>query len=325
MKQWKCKYCNYNTYDKSDYNKHLKTNKHMNNVKLQSNVKNKKLYCQFCNYSTTVKYNMNVHTHRMHSNDNSSNESLSSDKKYQLLEEKYFKLEKQNQELLETVKNQSATVKNQSITVKNTTETTKKTIDAVSMLNSKYPDAPPIGLLKQVTSASTTKKIYAKMNNIHESKHSQEEIIIYHYKEDSLVELLGDIIINTYKTEDSKNQSIWNSDISRLTFIIKNLQNDMKNSIWTKDCKGVQVKNIIIKPMLNTIKNKMKKYISKTSSYIDKMSLKTDISNDEITELDMLTKKSAFALDLIKTIALGKIHDNIIKYIAPYFGINNDK
>lgn len=59
MKIQICESCNYQTEDKSDFNKHLKTVKHLKNVKGES--KERKYECKCCNYEEIDKSNFNKH------------------------------------------------------------------------------------------------------------------------------------------------------------------------------------------------------------------------------------------------------------------------
>ena len=64
---------------------------------------------------------------------------------------------------------------------------------------------------------------------------------------------MGDFIIKVYKKEKPSEQSIWNTDSSRLTYIIKDLINK-KSSKWKIDKKGIKTKKFLIKPLLKHIK-----------------------------------------------------------------------
>jgi hypothetical protein len=45
------------------------------------------------------------------------------------------------------------------------------------------------------------------------------DMIIYNYESDRLVKYLGDIIVDEYTTKRPEDQSVWNSDSVRLSFI----------------------------------------------------------------------------------------------------------
>ena len=86
------------------------------------------------------------------------------------------------------------------------------------------------------------------------------ENIAYDQQKKILHKTLGDGIVNVYKTTDPKDQSIWNTDSSRLNYLIKHAINK-KNSRWVIDKRGLQVTEKIIEPVLGYLKNKMCEYV----------------------------------------------------------------
>jgi hypothetical protein len=67
-------------------------------------------------------------------------------------------------------------------------------------------------------------------------------------KEKKLIPYLGDIIIKYYKKENPKDQSIWNSDTTRLNYLIRELIDT--ELTWTCDKAGLKVNEFIIIPLL---------------------------------------------------------------------------
>lgn len=66
---------------------------------------------------------------------------------------------------------------------------------------------------------------------------------------------IGDILIKYHKKEDISKQSIWNTDTSRWSYIVKVLPDE-----WIKDKNGIVMLDKCIKPLLNYITDLMKKY-----------------------------------------------------------------
>ena len=350
--KYKCDFCNYMTSRKYDFTRHCNSQAHVQNTKFltpqmpayasnsKKNVSNaNKYFCKKCNASFGHRQSLWKHTKsrclgptiRQPNKVLPSAEKVKSIislppivisvdnpeliKEIQRLKKRESNLEKTNANLIETIKNQS-------ISVKNTSETAKKSVNAMTFLNAKYPNAPPIAFLENNDDlAKMTKEIYEKQNNISKSDHLFEEIIIFHFKKDTLPKLMGDVIVNMYKKDQSKEQSIWNSDVSRLTFVIKNLINNTTDSVWIKDCKGLQVKNMIIKPMMNIVREKMTTYVNEGHDYVDEKTLERNLSNDDEEKIKSLLLNMTNATKLIQTILLGKIHDDIVRYIAPHFNL----
>ena len=139
-------------------------------------------------------------------------------------------------------------------------------------------------------------------------------IISYNHTQCCLHQYLGDFIVKYYKKDDPKQQSVWSSDVSRLTYIIKELL-DNKQSIWNHDYKGVKTKSYIINPLLQYIRKILNDYWV------------ANIDNFKNLDVDYLNKlftifKSIH--EIKKEIDSGKLADAIIKYIAPKFYMNKD-
>ena len=67
------------------------------------------------------------------------------------------------------------------------------------------------------------KKSKKKMN------YSVEKIILFHFKNDTLSKTLGKAIVEEYKKDDLEDQSMWSSDVSRLSFIVKSVSGCQDN------------------------------------------------------------------------------------------------
>jgi hypothetical protein len=81
---------------------------------------------------------------------------------------------------------------------------------------------------------------------------------LYHFENDTLDKFIGDIIIKQYIKEDPKVQSVWNTDVSRLAYLVRELINNKKE--WSIDKGGNKVTEYIIKPILDFIKIEIEKY-----------------------------------------------------------------
>ena len=363
----KCEFCDYETRLAADFQKHLKTNKHIQNEKI-----GKKHRCKTCKYLTASKSNYNAHlktkthianqkfhelsteqTNRDQNNTaicgnqklindlinaitNNKNESITTvvnnESDYQSLRDEIIQLKNENlklkdekNELTGIIKN-TVEIANKSVdTAKNATETTKKSVNALTFLNSEYPNGPAIELLTNDKFDETGKKIYVEKNKISTTSHSIEEIIIFHYKKKILADWLGGIIVDSYKTEKLEERTIWNSDVSRLTFFIKNLINNTTQTEWIKDCKGYKLKEILIKPILNNIKEKIKKYIADVHKTIEKKTTNKKLSYKDNESLETLSSNMQIGNEIIGTINNSRIQNEILRYIAPHFGLIYNK
>src|SRR5690606_18490816 len=88
-----------------------------------------------------------------------------------------------------------------------------------------------------------------------------------------------DKLVVEYKKENPNDQSIWNSDISRSAYIIRECIN--KESEWSTDKGGHKTSTYVIKPILDYLKTHIKEYITEVNK---------ELQNGDSTLLnDMLT------------------------------------
>ena len=141
------------------------------------------------------------------------------------------------------------------------------------------------------------------------------ELLTYKYENDTLDKYLGNIIVKSYKKNDPSQQSIWNSDTSRLTYVIRELFNNQKID-WMVDKKGVKTKNYIIQPLLKHIDVLLRRYVE----------LGTKVNRDDLDVPEYMPKMERMnvALQITLDIDNGNLADEIIRYIAPHFYLNKD-
>ena len=118
---------------------------------------------------------------------------------------------------------------------------------------------------------------------------SLTENLLIEYREDRPDKFIGDIIVGHYKKEDPNQQSIWNSDASRLSFLIKDIIGE--KSKWIKDNEGVKLRQLVIKPITALIEDFIKDWNEKQEK----------IGNHYMTgeQLDKYFKDQASALRYI--------------------------
>jgi hypothetical protein len=127
------------------------------------------------------------------------------------------------------------------------------------------------------------------------------EGLIYLNESKKLDQKLGDLIINNYYQKDPKKQSVFCTDVSRFSYITREL-NKNKALQWTVDKKGIEVGKKAINPLIKIIQRVVDKYMSQ-----------------EITDLDEYKK----VLELSEEINNKKLKDSIHRYISPHFAINS--
>jgi X-X-X-Leu-X-X-Gly heptad repeat protein len=201
----------------------------------------------------------------------------------------------QIKELTTYIKNTNPTQKTYNISVKN-------------YIQQNYPEAPP---LIKVDTYKLLKEKEEKKDN--ESDFGQ--ILAYYYNSKQLYSYLGDFLVSQYRKKDPANQSIWNTDVARLTYFIKDLLANKKKSCWNRDPKGLKTKSYIIDPFL--------KYITDyCDAYIDAHAIARNKLKD--VEFCYKTTETLTALgNIMFDICNGIIAEDIVKYIAPHFQMDN--
>lgn len=316
-----CNECNYESYDKSHFDRHKKTKKHEQNVHNINKLKNsdpksdpsdpksdpkKSITCNLCGIQFTTKTNMYRHKRKVCKN--IKNASIA---KNEMSDNEEIKnLKKQNQELMDIVKSQSKSVENNS-------ETIKKSMNVLSYVTKQYPNAPAIEELEYDKFDQLSKSLmYDKSKN--KINHSIEEIILFHFKNNTLPETLGSAIVEEYKKDNPEDQSMWASDVSRLAFIVKSAIGSTKKSKWIQDKNGIHFMEMIIQPMFDIIKNKLRKYVKY------KILEESNVKNKNVDDVVIKFKNMHIANELIKMINSDKYNRKVLKYVAPYFNLNID-
>jgi len=146
--------------------------------------------------------------------------------------------------------------------------------------------------------------------NVVGAKDKFVEKLIYKQKKKILDEHLGKIIVRHYKKKDLEQQSIFNSDTNRLTYIIRELF-DNKKIDWKVDKKGVRTINCIIKPFLKHIDGLIFDYIQVRTN----INLATAKADDLINNFDNLEHGNA----ILTSIRTNVLAEEVLKKIAPYF------
>lgn len=305
--KYACDQCNYVTYDKSNYNRHLKSqiHTHLNHIEpctVQETDQERPslLACETCNKSFSCKSSLMRHIKKNCSNSKSldniitlkqklENENLKQKlENYEDLIQQYKSI---NEKLLEHAKNNKNTkvtnITNNNISVKN----------HINYIKDNYSNAPPLTALEDYS--------------IIESNDELINDIIYNHNHKSLDQYLGNFLVKCYKKNNSSQQSIWNSDVSRVTYVIKELLAN-KKSLWNHDYKGIKTKNYIITPLLKYIKEYICDYIDNYVLDFKKLSAR---ECQAIAERQLIL---GYVMQYIDT----NLSEDIIKYIAPHFHVN---
>lgn len=296
--KYDCKRCKYSTNDKSNYNRHIKSSTHMSSEKPDDNIpisddKDRLVFkCEKCHDFFTNRQSLSRHClYRCKMSKTNENEIIE-------LKETISKLMNETCEMKKLITEYVKTTK----TV-NTNSHNTYNISIKNYLQQTYPNAPALnGIID-----------YSKLE-YDEEYDDLIDAIVYNYNNSCLNKYLGDFIICSYKKSNPLDQSIWSSDTSRLTYIIKELLAN-NESIWNHDYKGLKIKTYIIDPLLQYIKKHINDYWMK------------NLDHFKTANVEQLNKFNNMydSIYKIKKLINGDILGNdIVKYIAPHFCINRD-
>jgi hypothetical protein len=214
-----CEFCDYNTTKKINFDRHILTQKHKNNLKKIQNIDDKK-------------YNdVNI-------NDNINNSVLIT---------KIDDLAKQNEELRDKIERlQQASNRNTNTIVKEA-RSIKKSI--LTILNTNFKDTPSIEYIQEDEFKKELEIEYKCKLDDSNSKLFMK--IFTDYENKKIIQTLSNLILKFVKKEDQKNQSVFNIDSARGNYATK------IEDIWHNDKSGLQLKkytlDVIIKYMINVL------------------------------------------------------------------------
>lgn len=299
MTEFKCDMCDYITADKSNYNKHIKSLKHLQNIEtIVQNPDDNIVMCEKCG-----KKFLYMSGYYKHKNGNCAVAN-------NLIAEENIKLKLE----LEMCKQLNTELKSY---ITATKEQSTYKISVKNYVQQNYPDAPALEAIEDYTMLRYDEN---NRNDEDDNDDNQDDedyelinMITYNYNHSCLHKYLGNFIIKYYKKEDPSEQSLWSSDISRLTYIIKELLYN-KKSIWNHDYKGTKTKDYVINPLLKYIK----KYIE--SYWITHIDDCKKLKAGELREFNIMYNTMH---KIKKDIENDILASNIVRYIAPYFCMHN--
>lgn len=198
-------------------------------------------------------------------------------------------LKERNEQLNKLVESKS----NQTINIKK--------MSVKNYANKYYANAPPLKPLESYTLFDD------QFTNL------IDDIVCY-YKNGKLHETLGKFIVEQYKKDDPEKQSLWITDVSRVTYLIREVIDN--NNVWNFDYKGARTNSYIINPLIVYLKNHMDKFSQE---------LPQKIKSVESKEVNKMANNMSYIMKMTKDIDDGLLANDIIRYIAPFFSLNIDK
>lgn len=321
-----CKLCNYTTKRQDNYLRHTSSKRHQKKVqesvhnplhlhpKSPQNIPNhpkseiegdeKSDYiCKYCNLSCSRASSLNKHLKICSS-------GIIERYKQENSELKDYIKEQKNQ-FLKDLEFYKSLIKDAGVgtsVTNNTTTNTQNNMSVQSLIIAKHSDAPALEM-----ATSDILELQLESDNIYENA----ELILYYYRRKAIAAFIGDGIVSTYKKENPDDQSLWATDVSRLTMFIKKLMKGSNESVWIPDKKGIKTREYLIDPLMDKVDEIMETYVKDKHAYIK---MKKDIYpklDDDLEYMNLATKLS-------NEIRHKKYHEEILRYIAPRFSYNKE-
>lgn len=296
MMTFKCETCNLTFRSKYNCLRHVQSEKHKNNavtIEKKLNENNNHTYvCTFC---------QNVFTN--HSNLSRHKKACQERKQLKDEIDKLTLLSNQKDETISVLKSEVSHLKR---VVNNSGAIIKTSVSALSFVMSNYGEAPILESSEHLSQLCYTPD---------DAKSNKEfvENLVSKYTDKILASYLGDFIIKAYKKDDPSQQSLWNSDTSRLTYLIRNIINN--NADWEIDKKGIKINELIIKPFLSDIQNCLQYYVQKNKLSRDWTLFDAKIHADRIKHIT----------EIIHDIEIESLNSEVLKYITPFFFLKKDE
>jgi hypothetical protein len=151
--------------------------------------------------------------------------------------------------------------------------------------------------------------------------------LLHHNEEKTLDKYIGEIILTHVKKKNPDEQSIWNSDVSRLTFLIREIVDE--SPTWLRDPKGAAFNEKIIVPIINVIKTYLEKCLHSTNP--DKVELDSEAGTEDDesdnesvkseSEHDKM-RRTGRILDTIETLKSKTYKKSLSEYVASHIPLH---
>lgn len=277
---YNCYICNFTSTKKYNLDRHKETKSHIDALK-----KVNRYSCSYCNKLYSTASNLAKHKKKCEQlfidQKNNDIDILKNENYYlKIILEKSEKLEKYMTKALENDDNHII-----------------KQVSTVAFIKNTYPNAPVLEPL-------------IDMSVLHPNKNNSEFVDEIHdnYKKNKLASYLGTLVLQQYKKTNPEEQSVWSTDITRLSYLI-NILNDQDKALWTKDKKGLYMKSDIISPILDYVKDLIGEYIDKNTSTIN-------TKTSSISQVVSVQQKLTDLANIINKILNTTLHDELNSYLA---------
>ena len=292
--KYMCNICEFNSQQKCDYDRHIKTQKHKNNKIMIQQIElntNDKVYVKVDKVDILIKQNETVL--KQNEDFKKHNETVISQNEE--LRKKIEMLEKSNQELKDT--NNQNTNK-----IVKEARGLKKSI--LTILNTNFRDTPSIDYIQEDEFKRELEAEYKAKINDKENKLFMR--IFSDYENKKLVKSISDIILKIVKKEDKKSQSVFNIDSSRGNYATK------IEDCWFNDKSGLQLKKYTLEMVIKYMINVLDKFRLKLVQVREE-----NMKNSTREKSDFIMKYQSILLEVIAFLTNSNTHKKIILHMCP--------
>ena len=282
MPTYECEQCKYQTTRRSNYNKHIETKIHQGLPQQEVSF-----LCECCN--------------KCFSTDQSLNRHKTTPKYMNYIEKKAMGEE------IHGIKKQLNETNIKVNTLSN--KVTKYNRSVMRILKEDYSNNPALEELTKDEIILALEQEYKEkyVEQIHSDEDAKlQKKIIADFENNKITNVMGKIILNFIKKESKELQSVFNTDFSRSNYATKTKEN------WLNDKLGLKFKELVLKPIINTIN----KVVTNYDNYLVRCAKKN--KNNLDTELcNHIVDNKIKLLDFIDYFNEPKNQEQIIYKISP--------
>ncbi len=332
--KYSCRLCYYYTEDRTAYYQHKKTKKHQENVNKQPQLSNgyptvihllsseeesnevteKNMYmCIFC--KSEYKHKSGLSKHKKYCSlkeiQNKTDE-VKIDyimKEKELIQKQLEEVKKEKEELKKEKEEEKKKLEEQLLYYRDVAYNkieNDSNMTNLNFLNKHFADAPALEGPKDLHKLFNADK--TENPNVYYANLASE--LGSHHRLNILHKVISDFIVKDYCKEDKSKQSVWNSDSSRLNYIIKECI--QKDKIWIMDKSGQSLLKKVINPIIEYIKPELEEATKRILSFSSKP--------NGITFMDM--KDHQALLEIGNNIMNNTLQEDILKELTGHFNIN---
>ena len=299
-----CIFCKVETTHLNDFNKHLSTQKHLNNVE-------NSFHCVKCEYVTKNEVNYKRHLstkkhlklHPAPVNNNLENLIV------QVKDEVKGEVNKQQEEARETIKMLMQKIevlekKNDQNTNKIVKEARNIKSSVLTMLNTHFKDTPSIDYIEQKPFFKELEEEYgAKINDGTDKLFMR---IFSDYNKKKLVKTLSDLILKFVKKDEQKFQSVFNIDSARSNFATK------IDDFWLNDTKGLQLRKFTVDKVVHFMIDVLEVFRLQLVKIRQENLIKSTTERN-----DYLMENQTLLLEVVSFLTNSNTHTKIITQLSP--------